>query len=214
MFKLDLEPLSPKVLKNKDAHIDYIKHTQENADILQELVKRARGFRPLDSDLEFACTVRFSNDQIAKIMGYGDYQMGNVMISQVAFRKHTCYIRDLEGVDLLKGSMVSNLSTLSLEDMMLSSPFASFPKRQKSSLGYGIEEAVTTVCYTQNRSLIRNRHNKTPYGLLHNKKPDLFDLHVFGALCYPTNNSEDLGKLKPKADIGIFVGYAPTKKAY
>ncbi|GJX90632.1 retrovirus-related pol polyprotein from transposon TNT 1-94 [Tanacetum coccineum] len=45
-------------------------------------------------------------------------------------------------------------------------------------------------------------------------KPDLSYLHVFGALCYPTNDNEDLGKLKPKADIGIFVGYAPAKKAY
>ncbi|GKF45561.1 retrovirus-related pol polyprotein from transposon TNT 1-94 [Tanacetum coccineum] len=52
------------------------------------------------------------------------------------------------------------------------------------------------------------------YELLHDKKPDLFNLHVFGALCYPTNDSEDLGKLKPKADIGIFVGYALAKKAY
>ncbi|GJX06939.1 hypothetical protein Tco_0194871 [Tanacetum coccineum] len=39
-------------------------------------------------------------------------------------------------------------------------------------------------------------------------------LHVFGALCYPTNDSEDLGKLKAKADVGIFIGYAPAKKAY
>ncbi|GJR79191.1 retrovirus-related pol polyprotein from transposon TNT 1-94 [Tanacetum coccineum] len=45
-------------------------------------------------------------------------------------------------------------------------------------------------------------------------KPDLSYLHVFGALCYPTNDDEDLGKLKPKADIGIFVGYAPAKKAF
>ncbi|GJV08365.1 retrovirus-related pol polyprotein from transposon TNT 1-94 [Tanacetum coccineum] len=55
MFKLDLEALSPKVLRNKDAHIDYIKHTQENADILRELVKHARALRPLDSDLDSAC---------------------------------------------------------------------------------------------------------------------------------------------------------------
>ncbi|GJY53872.1 retrovirus-related pol polyprotein from transposon TNT 1-94 [Tanacetum coccineum] len=46
------------------------------------------------------------------------------------------------------------------------------------------------------------------------QKPDLSYLHVFGALCYPTNDSEDLGKLKAKADIVIFVGYAPAKKAY
>ncbi|GJZ96558.1 retrovirus-related pol polyprotein from transposon TNT 1-94 [Tanacetum coccineum] len=77
-----------------------------------------------------------------------------------------------------------------------------------------VAKAVATSCYTQNRSLIRKRHNKTLYELLHNRKPDLYYLHVFGALCYPTNDSEDLGKLKPKADIGIFVGYAPAKKAY
>ncbi|GJX57351.1 retrovirus-related pol polyprotein from transposon TNT 1-94 [Tanacetum coccineum] len=50
--------------------------------------------------------------------------------------------------------------------------------------------------------------------LLHDKPPDLSFLHVFGALCYPTNDSENLGKLQPKADIGIFIGYAPTKKAF
>ncbi|GKA80575.1 putative ribonuclease H-like domain-containing protein [Tanacetum coccineum] len=75
-------------------------------------------------------------------------------------------------------------------------------------------EAVATACYTQNRSMIRRRHGKTPYELLHNKPPDLLYLYVFGALCYPTNDSENLGKLQPKADIGIFIGYAPTKKAF
>ncbi|GJV46749.1 retrovirus-related pol polyprotein from transposon TNT 1-94 [Tanacetum coccineum] len=53
-------------------------------------------------------------------------------------------------------------------------------------------EAVATACYTQNRSIIRLRHGKTP---------DLSFFHVFGALCYPTNDSENLSKLQPKADI-------------
>nr|GFD16135.1 hypothetical protein [Tanacetum cinerariifolium] len=75
-------------------------------------------------------------------------------------------------------------------------------------------EAVATACYTQNRSIIRLRHEKTPYELLQSKIYDLSFFHVFGALCYPTNNSEILGKLQPKADIGIFIGYAPTKKAF
>ncbi|GJS45479.1 retrovirus-related pol polyprotein from transposon TNT 1-94 [Tanacetum coccineum] len=75
-------------------------------------------------------------------------------------------------------------------------------------------EAVATACYTQNRSIIRRRHGKTPYELLHDRKPDLSYLHVFGALCYPNNDSENLGKLQAKADIGIFIGYAPKKKAY
>ncbi|GKA91449.1 putative ribonuclease H-like domain-containing protein [Tanacetum coccineum] len=75
-------------------------------------------------------------------------------------------------------------------------------------------EAVATACYTQNRSLIHTRHNKTPYELVHDKKPDLTFFRVFGALCYPTNDSEDLGKLQPTADIRIFVGYAPSRKGY
>ncbi|GKB00197.1 retrovirus-related pol polyprotein from transposon TNT 1-94 [Tanacetum coccineum] len=75
-------------------------------------------------------------------------------------------------------------------------------------------EVVASACYTQNRYMIRLRHGKTPYELLHNKPPDLSYLYVFGALCYLTNDSENLGKLQPKADIGIFIGYAPTKKAF
>nr|GEV51767.1 copia protein [Tanacetum cinerariifolium] len=73
-------------------------------------------------------------------------------------------------------------------------------------------EAMATTCYTQNRSLIHTRHHKTPYELVHNKKPDLKFFRVFGALCYPTNDNEDLGKLQPTADNGIFVGYAPEGK--
>nr|GEV50761.1 retrovirus-related Pol polyprotein from transposon TNT 1-94 [Tanacetum cinerariifolium] len=67
------------------------------------------------------------------------------------------------------------------------------------------EKAVATACYTQNRSLIYTHHKITPYELVHDKKPDLTFLYVFGALCYPTNDNEDLGKLQPTADIGIFI---------
>nr|GEW65202.1 retrovirus-related Pol polyprotein from transposon TNT 1-94 [Tanacetum cinerariifolium] len=73
-------------------------------------------------------------------------------------------------------------------------------------------EAVAIACYTQNRFLIHTRHHKTPYELVHNKKPDLTFFRVFGALCYPTNDSEDLGKLQLTADTGIFVGYAQSRK--
>ncbi|GJY66946.1 retrovirus-related pol polyprotein from transposon TNT 1-94 [Tanacetum coccineum] len=75
-------------------------------------------------------------------------------------------------------------------------------------------EAINTACYTQNHSSIRLRYNKTPYELMQDKKPDLSFFHVFGALCYPTNDNDDLGKLDAKADIGIFIGYVPAKKAF
>nr|GFB53364.1 retrovirus-related Pol polyprotein from transposon TNT 1-94 [Tanacetum cinerariifolium] len=54
-------------------------------------------------------------------------------------------------------------------------------------------EAVATACFTQNHSIFRLRHGKTPYELLHSKLPDLSFFHVFGALCYLTNDSENLG---------------------
>ncbi|GJW85924.1 retrovirus-related pol polyprotein from transposon TNT 1-94 [Tanacetum coccineum] len=73
-------------------------------------------------------------------------------------------------------------------------------------------KAVATACYTQNRLLIHPRYNKTPNELLRDCKPELKYLHVFGALCYLTNDSKDLGKLKPKADIRIFIGYSPSKR--
>ncbi|GJV80802.1 retrovirus-related pol polyprotein from transposon TNT 1-94 [Tanacetum coccineum] len=116
---------------------------------------------------------RFGNDHIAKIMGYGDYQVGNNDI--VERRNHTL-------VEAARTMLIFSKASLFLW-----------------------AEAVATACYTQNRSLIQKRHNKIPYELLHDRKPDLSYLHVFGALCYPTNDGEDLGKLKPKADIGIFL---------
>ncbi|GKC31107.1 retrovirus-related pol polyprotein from transposon TNT 1-94 [Tanacetum coccineum] len=53
-------------------------------------------------------------------------------------------------------------------------------------------EAVATAYYTQNHSIVRLRYGKTPYELLHEKPPDLSFFHVISALCYPTNDSENL----------------------
>ncbi|GJY48511.1 retrovirus-related pol polyprotein from transposon TNT 1-94 [Tanacetum coccineum] len=103
----------------------------------------------------FSGTVKFGNDHMAKILGYGDYQIGNVTISRVyyieglrhnlffigkfcdlnlkvAFRQHTCFIRNLEGVDLLTGSRGNNLYTLPLGDMMTSSPICLLSKASKT----------------------------------------------------------------------------------
>nr|GEY44418.1 retrovirus-related Pol polyprotein from transposon TNT 1-94 [Tanacetum cinerariifolium] len=89
------------------------------------------------------------------IMGYGDYKIGNVTISrvyfveglghnlfsvgqfcdsdlEVAFRQHTCFIRNLDGIDLLTGSRGNNIYTLSLQDMMASSPICLSSKASKT----------------------------------------------------------------------------------
>nr|GEV55358.1 integrase, catalytic region, zinc finger, CCHC-type, peptidase aspartic, catalytic [Tanacetum cinerariifolium] len=137
---------------------------------------------------KFLGTVKFGNDHVVKIMGYGDYHIGNVTISwvyhveglghnlfsvgqfcdsdmKVAFRQHTCFIHNLEGVDLLT-------------------------------------EAVETACFTQNRSIIRLRHGKTSYELMHGKQPDLSFFHVSGALCYPTNDSENVDMASEQSSLG------------
>ncbi|GJU24571.1 retrovirus-related pol polyprotein from transposon TNT 1-94, partial [Tanacetum coccineum] len=208
MLKIDVEPITPKLLNKRTAHSAYIKHTQEEATVLRDLVEHVKSKYPLDHSLESACrkprksktnvpvskskvpksvsankrepkqswgskvsdvpsssldecrssklfSIKFGNDHVAKILGYGDYQIGNVTISKVyyveglghnlfsvgqfcdsnledAFRQHTYFIRNLEGVDLLTGSRGNNLYTLSLGDMMTSSPICLLLKASKT----------------------------------------------------------------------------------
>ncbi|GJZ05116.1 retrovirus-related pol polyprotein from transposon TNT 1-94 [Tanacetum coccineum] len=286
------------------------------------------------------------------LWGYGDYQLGNVTILrvyyveglghnllsvgqfcyadlEVAFQKNTCFIRNLEGVDLLSGSRDTNLYTISLDDMLKTSlicllskasktkswlwhrrlshlNFGTINKLAKDGLARGIprlkfqKDHMCSACVlgkskksshqpkaddTNQEKLylfhmdlcgpmrvasingkryilvivddysrftwvrffrtkdeapeaiikcikniqvrlnatIRNvqTDNGTEFGnqtlcefYENDKKPDLSFFHVFGALCYPTNDNDDVGKLDAKADIGIFVGYAPAKKVF
>ncbi|GJS96925.1 retrovirus-related pol polyprotein from transposon TNT 1-94 [Tanacetum coccineum] len=371
--KVDVPVSKPKILKSVSANNK--EPSQSRGSIVSNVPSSS-----LDK-----CIVKFENDHMAKIMRYSDYHIRNVTISrvyyveglghnlfsvgqfcdsnlEVSYRQHTCFIRNLEGVDLLTGSRGNNRYTLSLIDMMVSSPICLLSKASKtmswlwhrrlSHLNFGTinhlarhglvrglpklkfkkdhlcsacamgkskkkphkpkskdinqeklyllhmdlcgpmrvasvngkkyilflmmiqvrlkvpvrriridngtefvnqtlreyyekvgishetsvarspqqngvverrnrtlieatgtmliyakaslflwEEAVSTTCYTQNRSIIHLHHGKTPYELLHDKLPDLSFFHVFGALCYPTNDSENLGKLQPKADI-------------
>nr|GFC03647.1 hypothetical protein [Tanacetum cinerariifolium] len=75
-------------------------------------------------------------------------------------------------------------------------------------------EAIATACFTQNHSIIHRHFNKTPYELINCRKPDISFLHVFGALCYPKNDCEDIGKLGAKGNIGFFIGYSADSCAY
>nr|GEU72349.1 hypothetical protein [Tanacetum cinerariifolium] len=57
MFKLDLDPLALKLLQNREARIDYLKYTHEQADVLRGIVKQAKAKQPLDNTLDFASNV-------------------------------------------------------------------------------------------------------------------------------------------------------------
>nr|GEY02024.1 integrase, catalytic region, zinc finger, CCHC-type, peptidase aspartic, catalytic [Tanacetum cinerariifolium] len=110
---------------------------------------------------KFIGTVRFGNDHFGAIMGYGDYMIGDSVIFrvyyveglghnlfsvgqfcdsdlEVAFRKHSCYVRDMNGVELIKGSRMSNLYTISVEDMISPLQYVCYPKPPRTNHGYGI----------------------------------------------------------------------------
>nr|GEU34197.1 retrotransposon protein, putative, unclassified [Tanacetum cinerariifolium] len=307
------------------------------------------------------CLLNYVNGKTSRaILGFGDLQWGNILITkvyfveglghnlfsvgqfcdsnlEVAFRRNVCFIRNLKGVDLLKGDRSINLYTINLLDMASASPIclmacasstkswlwhqrlshlnfdtindlarhdlvsglpkfkyhkehlfssceqekskrASYPpkpvpnSRQRLHLLHmdlcgpmriasingkrvgishqvssvrtpqqnGVVErinqtlveaarnmlifsrvplflsakAIATACFTQNRSIIHRRFNKTPYKLINGKKPDISFLHVFGALCYPKNDREDIGNLGAKVDIGFFIGYSANSCAF
>ncbi|GJW72633.1 retrovirus-related pol polyprotein from transposon TNT 1-94 [Tanacetum coccineum] len=305
---------------------------------------------------KFLGTVKFGNDQIAPILGYGDLVQGTITIKrvyyveglnhnlfsvgqfcdadlEVAFRKSTCYIRDLKGNDLLTGefcrsrkphqillllvirSLSSNSSTAEIQRIsltgfpaqsvgssntdVLDSPcllvlitgtsqsrqhvksrleqtapiqyqylgvrvtivrtdkgmkflnktlhayFAKEGIRHEMSTAQTPEqngiverrnrtlveaartmlsaakvplffwaEAIATTCFTQNRSLVIPRHEKTPYHIINARKPSVKFFHIFGSLCYIVRDGENLDKMKEKGDACIFVGYSTQSKAY
>nr|GFA94120.1 integrase, catalytic region, zinc finger, CCHC-type, peptidase aspartic, catalytic [Tanacetum cinerariifolium] len=104
---------------------------------------------------KFLGTVKFGNDQIAPIIGYGDLVQGKVTIKnvyyveglnhnlfsvgqfcdadlEVAFRKSTCYIRDLKGNDLLTGSRGTDLYSITLQDTTSPNPICLMGKATQS----------------------------------------------------------------------------------
>nr|GEV83027.1 putative ribonuclease H-like domain-containing protein [Tanacetum cinerariifolium] len=287
---------------------------------------------------KFLGTVKFGNDQIAHIIGYGDLVQGAVTIKrvyyveglnhnlffvgqfcdadlEVAFRKSTCYIRDLKGNDLLTGSRGTDLYSITLQDINYPNPICLMAKaissqawlwnRRLSHLNFdtinllskndivgglpklkfikdhlcssyelgkakqksfhtkitpsskreGIHhqtsvaqtpeqnrvverrnrtlveaartmlsaakvplffwvEAMATSCFTQNRSLVIPRHEKTPYHIINDQKPSVKFFHIFGSLCYIVRDGENLDKMKEKGDAYIFVGFSTQSGAY
>ncbi|GJV36887.1 retrovirus-related pol polyprotein from transposon TNT 1-94 [Tanacetum coccineum] len=163
-YAIDVEPIPPHNRNNREVYLDYLKHLKESVETLREIVEEAKvvqivlwylysGYsKHMTWDRlqlrnfikKFIRTVRFGNDHFGAIMGYGDYVIGDSVISrvyyveglghnlfsveqfcdsdlEVAFRKHSFYVRDTDGVELSKGSHGSNLYTISVEDMMKSS---------------------------------------------------------------------------------------------
>nr|GFC08943.1 retrovirus-related Pol polyprotein from transposon TNT 1-94 [Tanacetum cinerariifolium] len=67
-------------------------------------------------------------------------------------------------------------------------------------------KAIATSCFTQNRSLVIPRHEKTPYQIINERKPSVKFFHIFVSVCYIVRDGENLDKMKEKGDECIFVG--------
>ncbi|GKF30556.1 integrase, catalytic region, zinc finger, CCHC-type containing protein, partial [Tanacetum coccineum] len=132
---------------------------------------------------------KFGNDQIAKIMGYGDYQIRNVTIVRASKTKSWLWHRRLYHLNfgainhLARHGLVRGLPKLKFETDHLCSACA---------LGKSSKKPHKPKSEDTNQEKLPLRLQRNP----------------------TTNDSENLGKLQPKADIGIFIGYAPTKKSF
>ncbi|GJY27609.1 retrovirus-related pol polyprotein from transposon TNT 1-94 [Tanacetum coccineum] len=143
---------------------------------------------------KFLRTVKFGNDQIAKIIGYYE---------SVGISHETSVARSPQ-----QNGVVERRNRTLVEAARTMLIYAKAPL-------FLWAEAVTTTHDTPKPIHYRlSPIEKLPYELLHDRKTCSVLLHVFVAHYYPNNDSEDLGKLQVKADIGIFIGYAPKKKAY
>ncbi|GJT92076.1 retrovirus-related pol polyprotein from transposon TNT 1-94 [Tanacetum coccineum] len=77
-----------------------------------------------------------------------------------------------------------------------------------------LAKAIATSCFTQNRSHVIPRHEKTPYHIINGRKPTVKFFHIFGTLCYIVRDGENIDKMKEKGDACIFVGYYTQSKGY
>ncbi|GKE17197.1 retrovirus-related pol polyprotein from transposon TNT 1-94 [Tanacetum coccineum] len=77
---------------------------------------------------------KFLRDYYVKGLGHNLFSVGQLCDSdlEVAFRKHTCFVHNLEGVDLFLGSRGTNLYSLSIGDMMASSPICLLSRARKT----------------------------------------------------------------------------------
>nr|GEU34747.1 retrovirus-related Pol polyprotein from transposon TNT 1-94 [Tanacetum cinerariifolium] len=142
----------------------------------------------------FLGTVRFGNNDFAVIARYGDVVIGSMTIKKVYYNATTNCVVERRNRTLVEAART-----------MLT--FANLPS-------FLWVEAITTACFRKNRSIIHKRFDKTSYELINKRKPNIKFFRVFGCRCYLLNDYEDVGKLKSKGNIRVFVGYSKESVAF
>ncbi|GJZ70655.1 retrovirus-related pol polyprotein from transposon TNT 1-94 [Tanacetum coccineum] len=161
------------------------------------IVEQSKAKQPLDKELDFACCPDWSlvsGLQMFKTHDREPLSTHELYNGTEFVNKTLCEFHENVGRTPQQNGVVKRRNQILVDDAHTMLIFA-------KALLFLWAEAIDTTCYTQNRSIIRRRYNKTPYEPMQDKKPDLSFFHVFGALCYPTNDNDDFGNLDAKADI-------------
>nr|GFA41553.1 hypothetical protein [Tanacetum cinerariifolium] len=163
---------------------------------------------------KFLGTVRFGNNDFMMIPGYGD--VGVRTDNGTEFKNKTlAKFFDEVGITQQfsaartpqQNGVVERRNRTLVKATRTMLTFANLPS-------FLWAEAIAKACFTQNRSIIHKRFDKTLYELINKRKPNIKFFRVFGCRCYLLNDYEDVGKLKAKEDIGVFVGYSKESAAF
>nr|GEX72362.1 retrovirus-related Pol polyprotein from transposon TNT 1-94 [Tanacetum cinerariifolium] len=143
---------------------------------------------------------RFENDHVAVILGFGKSKRASHPPKPVPNSRQRLHLLHMDLCGLMRIASINGKRyvLVTVDDYSR----------------YTWAEAIATVCFTQNGSIMDRGFNKTPYELINGRKPDISFLYVFGALCYPKSDREDIGKLGVNGDIGFFIGYSADSCAY
>nr|GEX19808.1 integrase, catalytic region, zinc finger, CCHC-type, peptidase aspartic, catalytic [Tanacetum cinerariifolium] len=170
-------------------------------------------------------------------LGHNLFSVGQFCDSdlEVVFRRNICFVKNLEGVVLLKGNRTTNLYTINIHDMASASPIC-LMARATSTKSWLWHQRLSLLNFDTIHDLAKNdlvtgllkfkyqkehlfslvSKEKAKGHLTHpNLKLDISFLYVFEALYYPKNDHEDVGKLGAKGgDIVFFIGYSANSCAY
>nr|GEV95943.1 retrovirus-related Pol polyprotein from transposon TNT 1-94 [Tanacetum cinerariifolium] len=195
-FKLDSQNIYSKVVcamckqclisvNHDECLLNYVydKNSHGGHQLADCLTKKAKQSIPVNlrvnlTALMFMGTVRFEKDHVVAIMGFGDLQWGNILITrvyfieglghnlfsvrqfcdsdlEVVFRRNACFVRNLEGVDLLKGDRLTNLYTINLHEMASTSPIC-LMARASSTKSWLWHQRLSHFNFNTINDLVRN----------------------------------------------------------
>nr|GEU29634.1 hypothetical protein [Tanacetum cinerariifolium] len=173
----------------------YSKHMTGNRALLTNFMEKFLG------------TIRFGNNDFTMIAGYEDVVIRSITIKKV------CYAED-ETSKVIISFIKKTQVILQLQVQCVRTDNGTEFKNKTLAKFYDEAEAIAIACFIKNRSIIHRCFDKTPFELINKRKPNIKFFHVFVCRCYLLNDYDDVGKLKAKGDIGVFVGYSKESAAF